>query len=135
MVSTWNSTPAEAASAIGKFYFSRGATAGDLVVNYAVSGTAVNGSDYTALTGTITIPDTLSGADLTITPVNDALAEGSESVTVTVLPGAGYGPEIPDTATLWIGKSCRFSLSLRQRLPPETACPQTSPSSRPAPAS
>ncbi len=102
MVSTWNSTPAEAASATGKFYFSRGGTTGDLVVNYAVSGTATNGTDYAALSGTITIPDTASGADLIITPVDDALAEGSESVTVTVLPGTGYGPEIPASATLYI---------------------------------
>ena len=102
MVSTWNSTPSETGPTIGQFYFSRGGTTGDLVVNYAVSGTATNGVDYAALSGTITIPDTASGADLTITPVDDALVEGSESVTVTVLAGTGYGPEIPASATLYI---------------------------------
>ena len=102
MVSAWNGTPAEAASAVGKFYFSREGTAGDLVVSYAISGTAINGTDYTLLPGAITIPDTASGADLIITPTDDALLEGSENVTVTVVAGAGYGAEIPASATLWI---------------------------------
>ncbi len=102
MVSTWNSTPAEASSAVGKFYFSRVGTSGDLTVSYTVSGTAINGTDYTLLPGTITIPDTASGVDLIVTPTDDALLEGSESVTITVVAGAGYGPEAPSSATLWI---------------------------------
>ncbi len=101
MVSTWNDSPSEA-GATGRFYFSRAGTAGDLVVNYAIFGTADSATDYTGLTGSVTIPDTLGGADVTITPINDALAEGTETVTVTVLPGAGYGVELPDSATLYI---------------------------------
>ena len=101
MVSPWNDSPSEA-GATGRFYFSRAGTAGDLVVDYAVSGTAISGTDYSGLTGSVTIPDTLGGVDVTLTPVNDAIAEGTETVTVTVLPGAGYGPELPDTATLYI---------------------------------
>ena len=102
MVSTWNSSPAEAGSSVGKFYFSRSGTTGDLVVNYAISGTAISGVDYTGLTGSVTIPDTLGGVDATFTPIDDALVEGTETVTVTVLPGAGYGPEAPASATLYL---------------------------------
>ncbi len=103
MVSTWNDGVAEAATPdTGKFYFSRGGTTGALDVSYVVSGTAINGTDYDLLSGTITIPDTASGADLIVSPINDALLEGTETVTVTVVAGPGYGADIPASATLYI---------------------------------
>ena len=103
MVSTWNDGMAEAATPdTGKFYFSRGGTAGDLVVSYTVSGTAINGTDYDLLSGTITIPDTATGADLIVSPINDALLEGTETVTVTVVAGTGYGADLPVSATLYL---------------------------------
>lgn len=103
MVSTWNDGMAEATTPdTGKFYFSRGGTTGDLVVSYVVSGTAINGTDYDLLSGTITIPDTASGADLTVSPINDTLIEGTETVTVTVVAGPGYDADIPASATLYL---------------------------------
>ncbi len=111
MVSTWNDSPSEA-GATGRFYFSRAGTSGDLVVNYAVSGTATSGSDYTGLTETVTIPDTLGGVDVTITPINDVIPEGTETVTVTVLPGTGYGVELPNTATLYIADNDTLPISV-----------------------
>ena len=103
MVSAWNDGMAEAATPdTGKFYFSRGGTTGDLAVSYVVSGTAVNGTDYDLLSGTITIPDTALGADLTVSPINDALLEGTETVTITVIAGAGYGVELPASATIYL---------------------------------
>ncbi len=103
MVSTWNDGMAEAATPdTGRFYFSRGGTAGDLVVSYTVSGTAINGTDYDLLSGTITIPDTATGADLVVSPINDALLEGTETVTVTVVGGPGYGADLPASATLYL---------------------------------
>ena len=103
MVSTWNDGVAEAATPdTGKFYFSRGGTTGALDVSYVVSGTAINGTDYDLLSGTITIPDTATGADLIVSPVNDALLEGTETVTVTVVAGPGYGADIPASATLYL---------------------------------
>ena len=113
MVSTWNDGVAEATTAdTGKFYFSRTGTTGDLVVDYAISGTAINGTDYDLLPGTITIPDGASGTDVTITPINDALLEGTETVTVTVLAGAGYGPELPKTATLYLADNETLPISV-----------------------
>ncbi len=104
MVSAWHDSVAEATTAdTGKFYFSRKNTTGELAVSYAIGGNAVNGSDYDQLTGSIVIPDGASGADLVITPVNDTLVEGTETVTVTVLAATGYGVDIPSTATLYIG--------------------------------
>jgi hypothetical protein len=103
MVSSWHDSVGEASTAdTGKFYFSRRNTSGDLTVSYAIGGTAVNGSDYSALSGSLVIPDGAGGADLVITPVNDTAVEGTETVTLTVLAGAGYGVDLPASATLYL---------------------------------
>ena len=104
MVSTANQSPTESGTT-GSYYFSRTGTTGDLTVNYAVSGTATNGSDYTALPGTVVIPDGQSGVDLVMTPTDDATVEGTETVTLTVLPGTGYGADRPVSATYEIADS------------------------------
>jgi hypothetical protein len=98
-VSTYNHSPSEAGPTPGTFYFSRTLTAGDLTVNYAISGTATNGVDYQTLTGSVIIPDTQLGVNLVMTPIDDALLEGTETVTLTVLPGTGYGVDRPAAAT------------------------------------
>ncbi|MEQ1854019.1 MAG: Calx-beta domain-containing protein, partial [Chthoniobacteraceae bacterium] len=102
MVSTYNHSPSEAGPASGAFYFSRTGTAGALTVNYAISGTATNGVDYQTLSGSVVIPDTQSGVDVVMTPNDDAIVEGTETVTLTVLAGAGYGPDRPSSATFEI---------------------------------
>ena len=102
MVSTYNQSPAEAGAAVGTFYFSRTGSTGALTVNYGISGTATNGADYTLLSGIVVIPDGQTGADVVITPIDDASAEGSETVTLTVLAGSGYGPDRPSSATFVI---------------------------------
>lgn len=113
MVSAWHDSVAEASTAdTGKFYFSRKNTTGDLTVAYAIGGNAINGSDYAPLSGTITIPDGASGADLVITPVNDTLPEGTETVTLTVLAGPGYGVDIPSSATLYIADNETLPVSV-----------------------
>ena len=101
-VSTYNHSPSEAGPVSGTFYFSRTLTAGDLTVNCAISGTATNGVDYQTLSGTVVIPDTQLGVNLVMTPIDDALLEGTETVTLTVLPGTGYGPDRPASATFEI---------------------------------
>ena len=99
IVSTYNQSPSEAGPTNGTFYFSRAGTTGALTVNYAISGTATNGVDYVALSGTCVIPDTQYGVNVTLTPIDDNLVEGVETVTLTVLPGIGYGPGFPASAT------------------------------------
>ena len=101
MVSTANQSPSEA-GATGQFYFSRTGTTGDLTVNYGVSGAATNGTDYAALSGSVVIPAGQTGVDLLLTPTDDADVEGTETVTLTVLPGTGYGPDRPASATYQI---------------------------------
>ncbi|QUE52655.1 tandem-95 repeat protein [Luteolibacter ambystomatis] len=103
VVSTTNQTPSEAGPTAANFYFSRAVgTTGDLTVNYTVSGTATNGTDYANLSGTVVIPDGAAVATVAVTSVDDALVEGSETVTVTVVAGTGYSPDFPASATYQI---------------------------------
>jgi hypothetical protein len=55
----------------------------DTVVTYAVTGTATPGSDYTTLTGTVTIPAGQTTADINVAVLNDAIVEDTETVIVT----------------------------------------------------
>ncbi|WP_035601007.1 Calx-beta domain-containing protein [Haloferula sp. BvORR071] len=66
-------------------------TTGSVTVNYTVSGLATSGSDYTALSGSISV--SLNGTTdttLTIPVINDAVAEPSETVKVSITPSANY---------------------------------------------
>ena len=72
------------------FSVSRPAACADaaLAVAYRAEGTAANGTDYTSLGGTVTLPAGAVSADIVIAPWNDMLVEGDETVTLTLLPGA-----------------------------------------------
>jgi len=98
MVSTFNNSPSEAGGT-GSFYISRVGTSGSLAVGYVLSGTATNGQDYQTMSGSVVIPDGQSGVNLVMTPINDTLAEGTETVTLTIIAGAGYSPDRPASAT------------------------------------
>ena len=93
-------TLAESATTAGKFYLSRtGSTTAALIVNYTVGGTASNGVDYQTLSGAVTIPAGAPGVDLPVTPTQDTLAEGTETVVLTLAAG-GYSRGAP--ATLYL---------------------------------
>lgn len=116
-LSAWNTSPTEGTNTVNAFYIGRtgptfGAlTTGSLTVNYVVSGTAVNGQDYFGLTGSVEIPDGAGSVDLPITLLEDALLEGTESITLTLLPSAGYGLG-ETTATLYLADNESFTLSV-----------------------
>src|SRR2546430_10114938 len=63
-------------------------------------GTATNGTDYGSLTGSVTIPADLSSASIVVTPVNDILNEGTETVIVQLLPALR-------SEERRVGKECR----------------------------
>lgn len=78
-----------ATSTVCKFWISRtGGTASALVVNYSMVGTATNGVDHTALSGTATIPAGAPGVDVSFNVINDTLFEGTETVILRLEPGA-----------------------------------------------
>lgn len=78
------------------------ATTASTDINFAYTGTATFGSDYTVSysagttgsvtsTGTLTVPSGTSSVTVTITPVNDATAEGAETISLTLSsPTGGY---------------------------------------------
>jgi len=57
-----------------------------IVVFYEVSGTASNGLDYELLSGHVTLPAGVSSTEIVVTPIDDPIAEGAESVVVTLIP-------------------------------------------------
>lgn len=82
------------------FTFSRtGPTTLQVTLNLSITGTAVNGTDYNALGTTLVIPAGQSSATLTVTPIDDALDEGGETVIVSILSDASYTLGSPISAT------------------------------------
>jgi hypothetical protein len=67
-----------------------GDTTQPLVVTYGIAGSATNGSDYEQLFGSVTIPAGSATASVAINPIDDAIAEPSETVVLNVLAGDTY---------------------------------------------
>ena len=88
----------------GTFTVSRGAeTSGELVVYYSEAGsTATSGDDYTALTGLVSILNGNTSATITITPVDDAVSESSETVVLTIAASDTYNVGSPSSDTVTI---------------------------------
>jgi hypothetical protein len=61
-----------------------------LTVQYTLGGTAQNGTDVQSLSGVATFAAGSTTATIPIQAIGDALAEGTETVTLTVQSGAGY---------------------------------------------
>jgi hypothetical protein len=64
-----------------------GHVSGVLTVSYTLSGTAVNGTDYATLAQSVAIPDGEASATVIVTPLADALVEGSETIVLQLLAG------------------------------------------------
>ena len=80
-----------------------GKTASPLAVNFALSGTAKAGADYTlSATSPVTIPRGKDSVVITLTPVDDTVSgERKELATLTIAKGTGYAAVNP-TATIVI---------------------------------
>ncbi len=97
------SNAAEAGPVLGRFRIGRtGDLSSDITVNFTVTGTAAPGNDYVALPGSATIAANLNAVLLTVTPINDLIAECPETVVLTVTPGSGYAIASPSSATVTI---------------------------------
>ncbi len=84
-----------------KVKFTRtGPTADPLTAHYDVRGTAEDGVDYVALSGTVEFPAKKKSATVVIVPFADGVAEPPETIDLEVLPGDDYAPSIPATATI-----------------------------------
>lgn len=74
----------------------------NLLITYTVGGSATSGVDYMGLSGSVTIPAGEASADITLTPRDDTLLEGDESVVITLTSGKGYNIGLPASAELSI---------------------------------
>ncbi|MEI6085282.1 MAG: Calx-beta domain-containing protein [Verrucomicrobiota bacterium] len=96
----------ETAGDTGQFLITRsGSQGGTITVNYTMTGTAINGVDYSSLSGTVTLgPSTTAPVTttITVTPIDDALAEGDETVILNILPDPTYAVDIASNATISI---------------------------------
>ena len=108
-----DNTAAESGANTGTFTISRsGPTTDPLTVNFSISGTATSGSDYSSLSTSAVIPATQASVAVLVTPINDAIHEDSESVTVTVTGGTGYTIGSPSAATVTISDDDLPSVSV-----------------------
>ncbi|MBI4663865.1 MAG: hypothetical protein HY735_34115 [Verrucomicrobia bacterium] len=75
----------------GSFSISRlGDTAGDLLVNLAVGGTATSGKDYSGVSSPVVIPAGETNVVVTLAPEDDAEVEGDETVILSIASGPNY---------------------------------------------
>jgi uncharacterized repeat protein (TIGR01451 family) len=66
----------------------------DTVVTYAVTGTATSGTDFTALSGSVTIPAGNTTADITVLVLDETLVEGTETVIATLNGFTAGDPQV-----------------------------------------
>ena len=98
-----DSTATETGPTTGTFTVTRkGSTSGSLTVYYTTSGTAKPDNDYHALPGSVTIPVGSATATITVTPINDTLVEGRETVIVTLSSNSAYKLGVSKSATVRI---------------------------------
>lgn len=84
------------------FLISRPAAGQPVTVNFTVSGTAAEGTDYVALPRSLSFGSTVTTIALPVTLNNDSAREPSESIIVTLAAGTGYRLGFETKATLWI---------------------------------
>ena len=79
---------AERANVSGTFTITRsGDLTNPLPVAYTLSGSAVPGTDYATTSSSVIIPANQASAAVIITPLTDTIAEGNETVTLTLASG------------------------------------------------
>ncbi len=83
--------------------FSRsGSTNGALAVYFSLTGTAINGVDYVALTNVVTIPDGQSSVAISVIPIDDNLIEPEETVVAALTVRDTYRVADPASAIVTI---------------------------------
>jgi len=79
-----------------------GSTADSLAVNLHITGTATPGADYLPIPSPITIPSGQAGHEIVIFPYQDNLAEGAETIVLTVDSGTDYTVTCAASATAMV---------------------------------
>ena len=76
-----------------------------LIVRFAMSGTAANGTDYSAISSPLTIPANATTVNVAVNTLDDVIVELDETVILTVQTGGApdYVVGSPGSATVTIG--------------------------------
>ena len=74
-----------------------------LTVSLTTTGTAISGTDYTALPTSVYFAPGATIATVTVSPLPDAFSEAAETVVLSLAPGSGYTVGTPSSATVTIG--------------------------------
>ena len=102
-VTSPDATASEPGTNTGSFRISRtGSTGSALGVVVRLSGSASEGTDYAPIGTLITIPSGASSRTVTLTPMDDAVVEGNETVVLDVQPNGAYQVGSPAQATVTI---------------------------------
>ena len=73
-----------------------------LTVSFMVFGTAAQGTDCTALPQNAVIPAGQNWVTVAVAPIDDAVAEGNETVVLQLQSGSGYRVVSPNDATVTV---------------------------------
>ncbi len=92
-----------------------------LVVNYTASGTAVSGTQYRALSGSVTIPANATTANVSLQPIDTGVLEPDESVTLTLANNYNYDVGLPASATIAITQNEKPTISILATVDSTTA--------------
>jgi hypothetical protein len=112
----------EAGPSSGTFLVVRsGSTDQDLTVYYGLAGTAENKIDYAGLPGSVLIPAKASFASVVVTPLNDTVAEGPETVELRLVEPPTANP-LPTPYT--IGSPAKALVTIVDDEPPANRLPK-----------
>ena len=102
-----------------------------ITVAYQGGGSATPIDDYVPLSGNVTIPAGVLFADVIVTPVDDAIYEGNETVTLTLSPSScpGIFPPPPECYTIGAASNATMTILDNELPPPPPNIVITSPSS------
>jgi hypothetical protein len=97
------SPAAEFGPIAGAFTISRDSgTAVPLTISYTVGGSASNGVDYSAIATNVTLQAGASSTVVNIDPILDAVAEGNETVVLTLVATSSYRVGVNNSSSLTI---------------------------------
>ena len=100
-ISATDAEASETGSNAATFRVNRtGSVSTPLTVNYTLAGTATNGTDYNNLSGTATIEVGQTFADIAVTPIDDTVFEGNETVIFNLTKTANYNLGTSVSATV-----------------------------------
>lgn len=83
-----------------------------MTVDYSTSGSAAAGTNYTALTGSVTILAGQASATISVQPLDDQTVDPSTTLDISLTPGSSYVLASQTTATLTIDNTDLASVSI-----------------------